>query len=61
MKTEKRHAKVGEEILITNSRSSRYENGDRMLVSTVMGFLPGVWVDSDEKFVPHKEYEVIVE
>ncbi|MGE1096878.1 hypothetical protein ACQJZ4_07825 [Bacillus altitudinis] len=59
-KTEKRKARVGERILITNDEYSfgYYENGDVVIVSSV--FAKGVKGEGDGWFILHNEYEVII-
>lgn len=64
-KTEKRAAKVGERILITNAQPSRrqdYSEGDIFKVTTVHACCAkDVKVAGQESFIEYAEYEVIVE
>ena len=62
-KAEKRHAEVGERILITNAKDSRYGNGAVLRVDRVRITTGGIWANykSTEVFVYASEYEVIVE
>lgn len=62
-KTEKRRAKVGERILITNAKDPRYGNGAVMRVERVRISTGGIWANykSTEVFACASEYEVIVE
>jgi hypothetical protein len=64
MKTEKRKAKVGERILITNKYlgEDRYENGDVLTVLGLEGSSGDVYVFSkDSGLVSYYEYEVVVD
>jgi signal peptidase I len=64
MKTEKRKAKVGERILITNKYlgEDRYENGDVLTVLGLEGNGGDVYVFSkDSGLVNYEEYEVLID
>lgn len=62
-KTEKRHAKVGERVLITEACDSRYGNGAVMRVERVKESTGGIWANygTKEVYVYAAEYEVIIE
>lgn len=66
-KTEKRAAKVGERILITDAvpvfRGQRYENGDVLTVKSLCNHAKdgNVRVDGVPEHICYREYEVIVE
>jgi hypothetical protein len=67
LKTEKRVAKPGERILVTNAnplsrKGQTYKNGDVFTVeSNCIVFSDDVYVEGQPSFIDYKEYEVVVE
>ena len=65
MKTEKRHAKVGERIKIINAvpaLTQRYKDGDVLTVRRANVFSGGdVYVEGIGDYIDYREYEVVVE
>lgn len=61
LRTEKRHAKVGERILITDAWITRgeYKNGNVLTVESLLDY--SVRVSGIQHCIAHLEYEVIVE